>query len=386
VFVAPSGVQKEDLVGDDVFELDMAQQVVAAPKTPGLRLSACTPLWYTVYGLVPSARCVIHTHSLHAQMATLLDPTERSPALRVTHLEMLKGVGNHAYDDVLEIPIIDNRPSEDLLADQMEAAIRRYPKCNAVLVRRHGIYVWGDSWEQAKAQCESFDYLCESAVKMKAMGMESSLAPLNGTYHVAPTGTTPGGRVEEAEEAEEKKEDGAAAPPPRKRPRDAAADGARAGAAVPLVPRDARLLLLDAEGTTAPVAPAADGAPARPYADVLPALRWCRDHAIPVHVYGARRPGGPAASDDLASHLAGHVDAAPGAEGEAASYGAVAAALGATPGDVVFVSGREAAVAAAGAAGMLAVAALRPGNAPLGVVTQERFPAVRSLLQLCGAD
>ena len=75
--------------------------------------------------------------------------------------EMLKGVGGHAYDDVLELPIIDNRPTEDQLAEQLEAAMLRCPKACAVLVRRHGLYVWGDSWQQAKTQCECVDYLLE---------------------------------------------------------------------------------------------------------------------------------------------------------------------------------------------------------------------------------
>lgn len=113
---------------------------MVSPKTPNLRQSACTPLWYVVYRNRPSAKCVIHTHSMNAQMATLLDPTETSDTLNITHLEMLKGVGGHGYDDQLEIPIIDNRPSEDLLAEQLEAVIQKYPKCNAVLVRRHGEY------------------------------------------------------------------------------------------------------------------------------------------------------------------------------------------------------------------------------------------------------
>ena len=39
-----------------------------------------------------------------------------------------------------------------------------------------------DSWEQAKAQCESFDYLFETAVKMKGMGLESGVAPMSGSY------------------------------------------------------------------------------------------------------------------------------------------------------------------------------------------------------------
>jgi ribulose-5-phosphate 4-epimerase/fuculose-1-phosphate aldolase len=112
VFVTPSGIQKEDMVGDDVFELDMDSKVVGPPKTPSLRLSACTPLWYIIFKHRPLAKSAIHTHSMWAQLATLLDPTESTDVLRLTHLEMIKGVGHHAYDDVLEIPILDNRPSE----------------------------------------------------------------------------------------------------------------------------------------------------------------------------------------------------------------------------------------------------------------------------------
>jgi methylthioribulose-1-phosphate dehydratase len=136
VFVAPSGIQKEDMIWQDIFELDMDRNVVVPPVTPGLRQSACTPLWYVVYQHRPHVTCVIHTHSMAAVQATLID--ESATSLDLTHLEMLKGVGGHAYDDLLQIPIIDNRPTEDLLADQLEAAVIAYPKCNAALVRRHG--------------------------------------------------------------------------------------------------------------------------------------------------------------------------------------------------------------------------------------------------------
>jgi len=184
VFVAPSGVQKEDMVAEDVFEMDMNQNVVQKSKTSGLKLSASTPLWFIVYKHRSTAKCVVHTHSMNAHLATLLDPTEKSDVLRMTHLEMLKGVGRYAYDDTLEIPIIDNRPTEAELAEQFEAAILKYPKCNAVLVRRHGIYCWGDSWEQAKTQLESFDYLFECAIKMRQIGVNFSAVPSSGTFHV----------------------------------------------------------------------------------------------------------------------------------------------------------------------------------------------------------
>lgn len=183
VFSTPSGIQKEDMIGDDVFELSFPSiTVVTPPITPGLKLSSMTNIWYTVYKLRPSTMCVIHTHSMSAQLATLLGQEhpgeeEKKDVLRITHQEMIKGVGGHAYSDVLEIPIIDNQTSENLLAPDMEKAIQKYPNCNAVLVRRHGVYCWGDSWEEAKTRIESFDYLFESAVKMKSMGIDCGVIP-----------------------------------------------------------------------------------------------------------------------------------------------------------------------------------------------------------------
>jgi methylthioribulose-1-phosphate dehydratase len=62
---------------------------------------------------------------------------------------MIKGVrrGGIAHTlsflDTLEVPIIENTPNEEDLKDSMANAMIKYPDAPAILVRRHGIYVWG---------------------------------------------------------------------------------------------------------------------------------------------------------------------------------------------------------------------------------------------------
>ena len=79
---------------------------------------------------------------------------------------------SYRYDEELVIPIIENTAFEADLEESMGKAIKEYPESNAVIVRRHGIYVWGKDWKEAKAQCECIDYLCQLSVEMKKIGLD----------------------------------------------------------------------------------------------------------------------------------------------------------------------------------------------------------------------
>lgn len=136
------------------------------------------------------AGAVVHSHSLNAVAATMIQG-EDSPSFKATHLEMCKGVDGHGFRDVVEVPIVENTARECELTDRLRAAIKAYPKSNAVLVRRHGIYVWGSTWARAKAQAETYDYLFEAALRLKeAAGIDVSVPP-------------PGARALEEADAEE---------------------------------------------------------------------------------------------------------------------------------------------------------------------------------------
>ncbi|XP_071665180.1 methylthioribulose-1-phosphate dehydratase isoform X2 [Patagioenas fasciata] len=81
------------------------------------------------------------------------------------------------YDDTLVVPIIENTPEEKDLKERMARAMEKYPDSCAVLVRRHGVYVWGETWEKAKTMCECYDYLFDIAVQMKQHGLDPSKHP-----------------------------------------------------------------------------------------------------------------------------------------------------------------------------------------------------------------
>jgi methylthioribulose-1-phosphate dehydratase len=80
------------------------------------------------------------------------------------------------------VPIIENTAHEADLKERMQEAIKAYPEACAVLVRRHGVYVWGETWERAKCMCECLDYFFEIAVKIKAVGIDPAKVPADSEY------------------------------------------------------------------------------------------------------------------------------------------------------------------------------------------------------------
>jgi methylthioribulose-1-phosphate dehydratase len=136
-----------------------------------LKPSQCTPLFLTAFD--KGAGACIHTHSIHAVLVTLLVEQKALAKgqtgkdehgigmFEISNQEMIKGIpkgrekkGYLGFFDTLRIPIIENTAHEEDLTTFLTEAINIYPDTYAVLVRRHGIYVWGDTTEKAKTQCE----------------------------------------------------------------------------------------------------------------------------------------------------------------------------------------------------------------------------------------
>jgi methylthioribulose-1-phosphate dehydratase len=173
VYMAPSGVQKERIAEEDIYILDEQGEVVVAPARLGLKPSECAPLFYNAFRL-RGAGAVIHSHGVYAMLATLLG----GDTFECTELEMIKGIEGHGYYDRLVVPVIENTARECDLAERMASAMQAYPATSAVLVRRHGVYVWGRDWAHAKTQAECYHYLFEAVVRMQELGLPATRARL----------------------------------------------------------------------------------------------------------------------------------------------------------------------------------------------------------------
>lgn len=157
----------------DIYVLSLAAQTaslrdrVYLRSPPCYKPSQCTPLFLAAF-TKRRAGCCIHTHSQWAVLVTLILEAGGGPGgaedareFRINNIEQIKGFGkgfeksgNLGYHDTLRIPVIENTAHEEDLTEFLEEAMDKYPDTYAVLVRRHGVYVWGDNVHKAKTQCE----------------------------------------------------------------------------------------------------------------------------------------------------------------------------------------------------------------------------------------
>ncbi|QLQ81160.1 hypothetical protein HG537_0E05150 [Torulaspora globosa] len=181
-FIAPSGVQKELMDPEDLFVMDSkTHEYLRVPNN--LKPSACTPLFIACYQH-RNAGAIIHTHSQNAVICSLLFDDE----FKIANIEQIKAIPSGKTDsqtgksiplsfyDTLTIPIIENMAHEDQLIDSLLETFEKYPHTCAVIVRRHGIFVWGPTIDKAKVFNEALDYLMELAVKMHQLGIPPDCA------------------------------------------------------------------------------------------------------------------------------------------------------------------------------------------------------------------
>lgn len=175
--ISASGAHKGAMRAAEILEVDEHGQAVGR-RAKGGAPSAETLLHLEIVRRT-GAGAVLHTHSVWATILTGA-PGDRD-VLSIEGFEMLKGlsgVRTHAHREW--IPIVENDQDMPRLARVVGAALERHPNAHAVLLRRHGLYTWGDTLADAERHVEILEFLFETIGRTATYTMKDG-----GMFHGA---------------------------------------------------------------------------------------------------------------------------------------------------------------------------------------------------------
>ncbi len=153
--ISSSSVHKGRMRAEHIIEVDDH----GAPIGTG-RPSA-EALLHVEIVLRRGARAVLHTHSVWGTI--LSDVHAARGGVTIEGYEMLKGLrGVTTHDHRELIPIIENDQDVPRLAGRVADALERTPDAHALLLRRHGLYTWGASLDEAERHVEILEFLFET--------------------------------------------------------------------------------------------------------------------------------------------------------------------------------------------------------------------------------
>ncbi len=155
--VTASGFDKGALTPQTFIHFNADGERIGGEGKP----SAETSLHQMIYRLVPDAGCVLHTHSV---AATVLSRFERGDSYAISGYEMQKSLsGETTHLDTLAIPVFDNDQDIDALSARVAARHALEPLRHGVLIRGHGLYVFGRDVAEACRHIEGLEFLfaCE---------------------------------------------------------------------------------------------------------------------------------------------------------------------------------------------------------------------------------
>ena len=157
IAMSPSGVDKGELRPEQVLSIDEDARVVGQD---GGKPSDESLLHIRIVK-ERGAGAVLHTHSVWNTI--LSDVYAADGGIKIEGYEMLKGLqGVRTHEHAEWLPIVENSQDMTALADTIGETLNKHKDAHGFLLRRHGLYSWGDNLGHAKRHIEILEFLLET--------------------------------------------------------------------------------------------------------------------------------------------------------------------------------------------------------------------------------
>src|SRR5262249_14600180 len=115
-----------------------------------------------------AAGAILHTHSIWSTV--LSDYHAGRAGFFIENYEMLKGLrGVRTHEHQEWIPIVENSQDMESLSRTTTSLLAEQPAVHGFLIRRHGLYTWGNDIDEAIRHVEILEFLMESVGRRQMM-------------------------------------------------------------------------------------------------------------------------------------------------------------------------------------------------------------------------
>lgn len=154
--ITAAGNEKGTLDETNFLEIDDDAEIVQGFGRP----SDETLLHLSIYRLRPKARCILYSQTVWGTL--LSDKYYVDGSIAMHGYEALKGLsGVVSYEHTEHIPIVENSRDQIALTHVIENVLLESPAIHGIAIRRHGLYTWGETVEEARRNIEIFEFLFE---------------------------------------------------------------------------------------------------------------------------------------------------------------------------------------------------------------------------------
>lgn len=158
-WITASGVPKGQLEERDFLLVDVESGEMMHQPSRDAKPSAEISIHQAIYRCFPEARSCLHGHSIDAALAVhQLAP--QAMELPLPPLEMIKGLGIWDEDPAVGLPLFPNYADVKRIAKDISTRFTvAAPVVPALMIRNHGVTVWGSSLQETFNRLECLEFL-----------------------------------------------------------------------------------------------------------------------------------------------------------------------------------------------------------------------------------